>query len=117
MSDQPKGGYENAPAICQSCNPRSPEVAQRISAMIQDQSPGLSVEHVGSTAVSECMGKGVVDLIIPYCEGQLETARNTLGDLGFQHQNTRDPFPEDRPMRVGSIEHEGDIFRLHIHGQ
>jgi len=109
------GEYENAPAICRPYDLRTPEVAQRISAMIQAQALGLSVEHVGSTVVPGCAGKGVVDLMVPCREGQLETARNTLGDLGFQHQNTRDPFPEDRPMRVGSIEHEGDKFRLHVH--
>ncbi len=94
MPDLLIGEYENAPAICRPYDPRAPEVAQRISAMIQDQSPGLSVEHVGSTAVPECMGKGVVDLMVPCREGQLETARNTLGDLGFQRQSTRDPFPK-----------------------
>jgi GrpB-like predicted nucleotidyltransferase (UPF0157 family) len=83
--------------------------------MIRHQAPGLSVEHVGSTAVPGCAGKGVVDLMIPYREGQFETARLALQDLGFQRQSIRDPFSEDRPMRVGSIEHERDNFRLHVH--
>jgi GrpB-like predicted nucleotidyltransferase (UPF0157 family) len=115
LSERPIGRYESVPAVCRPHDPRSPEVAETLSAMIQDQSPGLSVEHVGSTAVPGCAGKGVVDLTIPYREGQLETTRRVLEELGFQRQSTRDPFPEDRPMRVGSIEHEGDEFRLHVH--
>lgn len=115
MPDRPINEYENAPAVCRSYDPRSPEVAERVSTMIQDQSPGLSVEHIGSTAVTGCAGKGVVDLMIPYHECQLETARSALEELGFQRQSTRDPFPEDRPMRVGSIVYEGETFRLHVH--
>ena len=41
--------------------------------------------------------------------------RDGLAELGFTRQTTRDPFPEDRPMRTGSVEHDGDRFRLHAH--
>ena len=34
--------------------------------MIRRQASGLPVEHVGSTAVPGCAGKGVIDLMIPY---------------------------------------------------
>lgn len=83
--------------------------------MIRDRIPGVAAEHVGSTAVPGCAGKGVVDLMIPYREGELPHVKKALEDLGFQRQGTRDPFPEDRPMRVGSLEHDGDSFRLHVH--
>lgn len=115
MSERLIRRYENTPAACLPYDPRSPEVAERVAEMIQAQIPGLSVEHVGSTAVPGCAGKGVVDLMIPYQEGQIENARRVLEKLGFQRQSTRDPFPEDRPMRVGSIVCEGDTFCLHVH--
>ena len=115
VPDRPINEYENAPVVCRPYDPRSSEVAERVGEMIRHQAPGLSVEHVGSTAVPGCAGKGVVDLMIPYREGQFETARLALQDLGFQRQSIRDPFSEDRPMRVGSIEHERDNFRLHVH--
>src|SRR5262249_23014880 len=69
----------------------------------------------GSTAVPGCAGKGVVDLMLVYPEGKLEAARDVLDALGFQRQSTRDPFPEERPMRVGSLEHDGSVYRLHVH--
>ncbi len=83
--------------------------------MIRERVPGIAVEHVGSTAVPGCAGKGVVDLMIPYWDGQLEPVKRTLEELGFQRQSTRNPFPEDRPMRIGSVEHEDRRFRLHVH--
>lgn len=83
--------------------------------MIRTRVPGVAVEHVGSTAVPECAGKGVVDLMIPYREGELAPVKGALDDLGFRRQSTRDPFPEDRPMRVGSLQHDGDPFRPHVH--
>ena len=83
--------------------------------MVRERSPGAAVEHVGSTAVPGCAGKGVIDLLIPYQEDELEPLKRALEDLGFQRQSSRDPFPEDRPMRVGSLDHEGETFRLHAH--
>ena len=83
--------------------------------MIHGRLPHVIVEHVGSTAVPGCAGKGVIDLLIPYRQDELEPVKATLQELGFQRQSTRDLFPEDRPMRVGSIEYEGNTFRLHVH--
>lgn len=115
MPDQPIGAYEHLPATCRPYDPRAPEVARRVSGMVLELVPGVGLEHVGSTAVPGCAGKGVVDLMIPYHEGELPSVKEALEELGFQHQSSPDPFPEDRPMRVGSLEHDGDLFRLHVH--
>jgi len=84
-------------------------------ALIEPHLPGAWVEHVGSTSVPGCAGKGVVDLMLVYPDGQLEATRDLLDALGFQRQGTRDPFPEERPMRTGSLTHEGATFNLHVH--
>jgi GrpB-like predicted nucleotidyltransferase (UPF0157 family) len=73
------------------------------------------VEHVGSTSVPGCAGKGIVDLLLVYRDGQLADARDLLDALGFQRQTGRDPFPEERPMRVGSLVHGETAFNLHVH--
>ena len=73
------------------------------------------MEHIGSTAVPGCAGKGVVDLMVLYPPGKLPEVRDALEALGFQRQTGRDPFPEERPMRIGSIEYDGTRFRLHAH--
>ena len=45
----------------------------------------------------------------------IRDARDTLESLGFQRQTSVDPFPEERPLRLGTIEHDGTTFRLHVH--
>jgi GrpB-like predicted nucleotidyltransferase (UPF0157 family) len=115
MSGRPIGKQEQAPAACLPYDPRAQEVARKVARMINHQLPDITVDHVGSTAVPGCAGKGVIDLLIPYRKGGLEPVKETLRELGFQRQGTRNPFPEDRPMRVGSIRHHGDTFRLHVH--
>ena len=59
--------------------------------------------------------KAVIDLMVAYRPGDLEAAKQVLDGLGFQHQSGDDPFPEDRPMRVGTLENEGALFRIHAH--
>jgi len=61
------------------------------------------------------MGKGIVDLAVLYPSGKLGQARDLVDTLGFQRQQTPDPFPEERPMRVGAVAHYGYTFQLHIH--
>src|SRR5262245_52545386 len=109
------GPYANHPAACHEFDPRSGEVARKVAALIEPHLGGAVVEHVGSTSVPGCAGKGVVDLMLVYGDGQLTAARGLLDSLGFQRQTTRDPFPEERPMRTGSLLHEGMTFNLHGH--
>jgi GrpB-like predicted nucleotidyltransferase (UPF0157 family) len=107
--------YDSLPATCLDYDPRAPEVAERAGLLIRTRLPEITVEHIGSTAVPGCSGKGIVDLMIACPKGRLEDVKAVLDLLGFQRQSTRDPFPEDRPMRVGSIQHDGRPFRLHVH--
>jgi GrpB-like predicted nucleotidyltransferase (UPF0157 family) len=109
------GPYEHRPAACQEHDPRSAEVARKVASLIEPHLPGAVVEHFGSTSVPGCAGKGIVDLMLVYQDGQLADARDVLDALGFQRQTGRDPFPEDRPMRMGSLVHDGTAFNLHVH--
>jgi GrpB-like predicted nucleotidyltransferase (UPF0157 family) len=104
-----------SPATCNDHDPRFFEVAEQVGHLIESHLPDVKVEHVGSTSVPGCAGKGVVDLMILYPPGRLGEVRDGLDALGFQRQTGRDPFPEERPMRVGSIDLDGCRFRLHAH--
>ena len=120
LADHPQespqiGPYEQSPATCNDHDPRAIQVAEQVGSPDRVTSPGIVVEHVGSTAVPGCAGKGVVDLMVLYPPGQLPEVRDGLDALGFQRQTGRDPFPEERPMRIGSIEYDGTRFRLHVH--
>jgi GrpB-like predicted nucleotidyltransferase (UPF0157 family) len=107
--------YEHAPAVYREWDPQSPTVARAVGDLIEAAMPESVVEHVGSTAVPGLGGKGVLDLALIYPPGQIASARDALHSLGFQRQTTRDPFPEERPMRVGSIQWNGSRYRLHVH--
>jgi len=96
-------------------DPKARVVAKAVIEAIVSRVSRLRVAHVGSTSVSGCGGKGCIDLLVTYPDGLLETARRVIAELGFQKQQTRDPFPEDRPMRVGCVEHEGQAFSVHMH--
>jgi GrpB-like predicted nucleotidyltransferase (UPF0157 family) len=109
------GPYEDAPAQCHEYDPRSPEVAAGLIEAILERAPSLRVEHVGSTAVPECDGKGIIDLLVMYPNGGLDAARNVLADLGYQRQAHGNPFPEDRPMRTGGVLYRGTRYRVHAH--
>ncbi len=109
------GIFRPAPLACRPYDPRSPEVAARVRDLVRAHSPDVEVEHIGSTAVPGCAGKGTNDLMLRYPQGGLESARELLDRLGFQRQSNRDPFPESRPMRVGAIEYDRQVFALHVH--
>ena len=96
-------------------NPESFRVAASIAKTIVAANSNLGVEHIGSTAIPGCWGKGIIDLLVSYRAGELESARDWLDRLGFQHQPGPDPFPEDRPMRVGGVEYFGRAYRVHAH--
>jgi GrpB-like predicted nucleotidyltransferase (UPF0157 family) len=62
MSGRPIGEQEQAPAACLPYDPRAQEVARKVARMINHQLPDITVDHVGSTAVPGCAGKGVIEL-------------------------------------------------------
>ena len=104
------------PPALRPWNPRAPEVAARVVALIAERLPDTTVEHVGSSSVPGCAGKGTLDLAIPYCdESHLSAINDVLFALGFGRQRNRDPFPETRPMRTGAIDNQGETFLLHVH--
>jgi len=93
----------------------SRRVAGWITNVIVESNGSLHVEHIGSTSVPGCWGKGIIDLLVQYKPGGLETARDLLDRIGFQRQAGGAAFPESRPMRVASVEYFGRLYRIHAH--
>jgi len=104
------------PAACREYDPRAPAVARRVAGLIRRRLPWVPVEHVGSTAVPGCAGKGVVDLLALYRDAdELAAIKRVLEELGLHRQRSDTPFPEDRPMRLGALDYDGATFLLHVH--
>ena len=107
--------YSNSHTGYVEYDPGAIDVAARAAALIEDAAPWTEVEHIGSTAIPGCAGKGIVDLMAMYPPGKLEATREAIDALGFQHQKAGHIFPEERPMRIGAIQYAGKRYRLHVH--
>jgi GrpB-like predicted nucleotidyltransferase (UPF0157 family) len=103
------------PAEFRPYDPNFVEVARALGNVLARVDPAIEVEHIGSTSVPGCGGKGVIDLAVLYPDGHSEQTKAVLDQLGFQRQTGRELFPESRPMRVGSIEYDRKAFRIHAH--
>jgi GrpB-like predicted nucleotidyltransferase (UPF0157 family) len=107
--------YESRPPSCERYDSRAAQAAAVLVDYVQCNVNGATVEHIGSTAVPDCAGKGIIDLMVVCQPGKLESVREQVDALGFQRQTTPDPFPEERPMRTGAFEHEGRQYWVHVH--
>ncbi|HYL78332.1 MAG TPA: AMP-binding protein [Bryobacteraceae bacterium] len=107
--------YEPSEAVFAAYDRRAPEVARLMIAAIVKKDPRIAGDHIGSTSVPGCGGKGIIDLAVTYAPGDLEHAKAALDALGFQRQTGRDPWPETRPMRAAAISALGEVFRVHAH--
>ena len=96
-------------------DPRAVEAAVRVAALVDEARPGTVAEHVGSTAVPGLAGKGVIDLVVEADPDDIPALTDVLLGMGFGRQTIEDPFPPTRPMVRGAIEHDGEVFRLHVH--
>lgn len=107
--------YANSGAGYVDYDPVAIDVARTVGALIEKVAPWARVEHIGSTAIPGCAGKGIVDIMVMYPPDRLEATRAAIDALGFQPQKTGHIFPDERPMRVGAMNHNGRRYRLHAH--
>jgi GrpB-like predicted nucleotidyltransferase (UPF0157 family) len=107
--------YEARPARCDPPEADAVDAAAALVEFLRGALDGVIVDHIGSTAVPGCAGKGVLDVLITPPQARLVEARETIDRLGFQRQTTRDPFPEERPMRTGAFEFNNRRYSVHVH--
>jgi GrpB-like predicted nucleotidyltransferase (UPF0157 family) len=113
-STPPIGPYRRAPVQVHQADPHAPKVARRLSELIATRWPGTPAEHVGSSAVPELPGKGIIDLLLPAEPADLPAITQALLELGFQHQLPA-AFPASRPMLWGAFRHSPTDYRVHVH--
>ena len=66
------GPYDESPVACRDFDPRSAEIARQVAGLISRHLPAVRAEHVGSTAVPGCGGRGIVDLLIACPAGDVK---------------------------------------------
>ena len=93
------------------------EVADRVARAVESASRAVSIDHVGSTAVPGCPGKGVVDLTALYDPGKLDEAKALLRALGFVPQTSdfHHPWPAHRPMLLGYVNYRDAMYLVYVH--
>jgi len=55
--------YELLPPTYIEYDPAVIAVANRVISLVESAAPSVTVEHIGSTAVPDCAGQGIVDLM------------------------------------------------------
>jgi len=111
------GLYQKPKVSFHPYNPKAPKVASIIKEQIETYLPEVRIEHIGSTAVPNCPGKGIVDLMALYQDNHLESVKTLLLSMGFQRQGKefRNRFPDERPVYMGTFEYDKNSFLLYIH--
>lgn len=111
------GPYKKPKASFQQYDPNAPKVASFLKKQIEAHLPEVTIEHVGSTAIPGCPGKGVVDLMALYPEGGLDDVKRLLLAMGFQRQGKefRNRFPDSRPVYMGTFEYDRTSFLVYVH--
>jgi GrpB-like predicted nucleotidyltransferase (UPF0157 family) len=107
--------YEMLPVVVRDYDPEITQAVEGLLKVIIDKIPAIHVEHIGSTSIPGCSGKGTIDLMVVYPKGCLEVIKQGLRGMGFQAQTIDNAFPEERPMRVGAISHNGKTIQIHVH--
>jgi dephospho-CoA kinase len=108
------GPYVRVPVQVHEADPRAPEAARCLIALIATRWPATQAEHVGSSAVPGLAGKNTIDLLLAADPADIPAITQALLQLGFQPQ-TPAAFPATRPMLWGSFRHQATDYRVHIH--
>jgi GrpB-like predicted nucleotidyltransferase (UPF0157 family) len=108
------GPYDEPPIECREFDPRSADIARQVAGLISRNLPLLRAEHVGSTAVPGCGGRGIIDLLIACPADAAEKVDLLLDRLGFSRGGEA-LFPPHSPAYRGVWVHDGASFYVHVH--
>jgi GrpB-like predicted nucleotidyltransferase (UPF0157 family) len=111
MSDYVQPYGDRGAFQCLPYDPRALDVFRCVASLIVDADESLVVEHVGSTAVPGCPGKGFIDvLVLAPTQDYLMQAPKAVEGIGF----TGHDFGQGYPGARGLVRLDGTDFRVHI---
>lgn len=111
------GPYKKPQVSFQPYDHRAPQVANHLIKLAESYLPKVTIEHIGSTAIAGCPGKGIIDLMALYPKGHLNVVKQLFFAMGFQRQGKefRNRFPDTRPVMMGTFEYEKTSFLVYVH--
>lgn len=111
------GPYKKPKVSFHPYDPNAPVVAAILKNRIETYLSEVMIEHIGSTAIPNCPGKGVVDLMALYQDQHIDTFKSLLIEMGFQRQGKefKNRFPDDRPVYMGTFDYNKTSFLVYVH--
>lgn len=111
------GSYKKPNASFNPYDPNAPLVAKTIKKRVESYMTDIVVEHIGSTSIPGCRGKGIVDLMTLYKDGKLDVTKSLLEEIGFQRQGKeyKNRFPDERPVYMGTFKYNNKVFLIYNH--
>lgn len=111
------GPYKKPQTSFQPYDHRASKVANHLINLAEKYLPEVIIEHIGSTAVKGCPGKGIIDLMALYPKGRLDVVKKLFLGMGCQRQGKefKNRFPDSRPVMMGTFESDNKSFLLYIH--
>lgn len=111
------GPYKKPRATFHPYDNRFPLVADHLKKLIELYMADVTIEHIGSTAIPGCPGKGIIDLMALYPNGHLDIVNKVLSAMGFQRQGKefKNRFPDSRPVMMGTLKYGDSSFLVYVH--
>ena len=111
------GPYKKPQVSFQPYDHRAPKAAGYLINSAVLYLPEVIVEHIGSTAIAGCPGKGIIDLMALYPEGRLDDVKELFLAMGFQRQGKefKNRFPDSRPVMMGTFKYDNTSFLVYVH--
>ena len=94
---------------------RTQDVARDVARLVASARPGTVAQHVGSSRCRGCRARTSSTSASRRTRTTSPMITDTLLSLGFGRQSGLAPFPPTRPMLTGSVDHDGEPFRIHLH--
>jgi GrpB-like predicted nucleotidyltransferase (UPF0157 family) len=107
--------YTVRPAAFRPYDGRFPQIAEAAMRYLADHEHRFAFEHVGSTAIPGCGGKGTIDLLMTYTGDDLAAAVDHLRSRGFPRWDHPRAHPASRPVHIGDVEYDNTWWPVHIH--
>ena len=113
---QPFEPIPQQPAVFRDYDPLSPTVAEAVLRILIGALPLAGAEHIGSTAVQDCPGKGYIDILVTHAD-RLQEVEDGLVALGLQKAGAEHArfFPPDRPVYRGRFRFQDNSYVVIVH--
>lgn len=111
---KPFRSYEPIPPQLKPADPFTILVADAAIGIILEELPALWIEHIGSTAVPNLAGSGIIDLMLVCSAEQIQNVVKTLERLGIEDTLSNHPLSSSSLIKTARLTLEGNTYPIHL---